>query len=450
MISPRQASNPFTRSTQRAQRLRQTLEVTVAGLAASLHMHMPAGAYRDFYLWAISDENPHREAYLRAVALTQLVNMTVELLDEFADESHWQHLLAHTVPMNVYQIHEVVSDNLAIGLAGSGREDATHALRHKLLYVFNRAMIARLLGELTPATHLLGPLQGAAARISLFEQSLIRDRHRMFVMTYLRRRSGVSLHHLEHAGWASLVANIEAGVDLARSVRACRGGDLVRQGLIGRYEVGNRLLSRETLTQQQLAEVGAYSILVIPTLAYYVTVLAEIVQPLERFSTIVEDGSLTAALYDAALIVRLLNDMGTRLVTLSAREQAVLCSDLFATSRRLAGAERPVTDLLLSIAEQSSLMTRIHKDVFFGEFNVCLYQLADTRSAADALSLFSRNLNYFSRLYAHTYTHLQATMALISERIGDERISRLILRFVRFHETLYSHPYSTDAGEYAI
>jgi hypothetical protein len=450
MSTLQQLADRITVATPRARRLEQTLAVTVAGLAASLQRHMPAGAYRDFYLWAISPENPAQAAYLRAIALSQLVKMTVELLDGIVDEPDWQPLLAHTVPMNVYQIYEVVSDNLAIGLAGAHCEDPHAGRRRRLLIGFNRAMAARLQGERAPAAQLLAPLQPAAAGVSLFDQSLIGDSHRTFVQTYRERRHDVPPDHLEYAGWAALVANVEAGADLARSLWACRGGELVRRGLIGRYEAVNRLLQRETLTLRQLADAGTYSILVIPTLAYYITVLAELVRPLDRFARIIADGSLAAVLADAALIVRLLNDLGTGLIRLAPEEQAALCERLRAVAERQPGPARRGTDMLFSTAQPAGLLTRIHKDVTFGEFNVCLYHLADTRSAGETFAVFRHNLAYFSRLYRQAGARLESGLAELSERAGEDWISRLIERFVRFHEVLYSHSYASDAGEYAI
>ncbi len=433
-----------------AQQYQRLLAITLAGLKASLHRHMPTGDYRDFYLWAISAENPHQDVYLQAVGITQLVKLTVTLLEGLADEDEWHCLLNHTVPMNVYQIYEIVSDNLAIGLAAPSNGNAVHRLRRDLLCKFNNAMVERLNGAPRPAEQLLGPLQPAARHISLFEQSLTWRKHRVFAEAYLSHGNGSSLNDLDYALWPLLVANVEACADLAQSVNTCQLGHLLRAGLTSRYQAVNRLLRGESLTLPQLAKVGTHAILVIPTLAYYVAVLAEIIQPMNYFPRIVADGMLADALYDAALVVRLLNDLGTELLTQVAGERAALLERLEMRYYACPAAAQTVTSLLVGAAPEFGLLTRVHKDILFGEFNVVLHNLANSQTVPEALSIFGHSLDYFSQLYANRYTRLVETLALISERLGDERVSQLVFRFVRFHQELYGNVYSTSVGEYAI
>ena len=203
------------------------------------------------------------------------------------------------------------------------------------------------------------------------------------------------------------------------------------------------------MTRPQLADVGADAILVMPTLAYYVSVLAEIVRPLDQFPQVIEDGTLADALYDAALLVRLLNDIGTELLVMPASEQAALLDTL-----RLRLAEQPeaatLPNVLMAAGGQGTQFTRIHKDVLFGEFNVSLYGLEDIFCGSKALQVFGDNLAYFSQLYSQQRASLGEAVHLINERLADERIGQLIIRFVQFHEELYSQPFQTSAGEYAI
>jgi hypothetical protein len=77
---------------------------------------MPSSAYRDFYLWALSSENPHRQTFLEVNGITQLVKLTITLLDGLVDSQDWPQLAEASILMSTYQIYEIVSDNLAIGL----------------------------------------------------------------------------------------------------------------------------------------------------------------------------------------------------------------------------------------------------------------------------------------------------------------------------------------------
>ncbi|HET7087491.1 MAG TPA: hypothetical protein VFL17_02460 [Anaerolineae bacterium] len=425
------------------------LAMTLAGFEGSLRRHMPASAYRDFYLWAISAENPRQDAFLQAMGIPLLTKLTVTLLDNLVDDRAWRQLAECSAPISSYLTYEVVSDNLAIGLASPRPDDMTGVLRRFLVRAFNHAMIARLSGDPRPAAQLLAPLQSTARRISGFDQSLNRDKQRACSEAYLILRSDLELADLEYAVWPALVANVEACLDLAESLRARHAAGLLREGLVRRYQAVNHLLEARNTPLPQLVAVGADAILVAPTLAYYVAVLAEIIQPLERFSHVIADGTLASALYDAALLVRLLNDLGTGLVTLAARERSALL-DMMMTQYRECSTARTTADLLLNMSDDMDLFTRLRKDILFGEFNVALDGLAHIRLTPDTLLAFGRNLSYLSQLYAQRRTTLQETLAAIGERLGDERVSALISRFVQFHEQLYSNSFHTPAGEYAI
>lgn len=448
--SPERTSTERTaRSGDLGLRFQQALEVTLSAYEGSLRQHMPAGAYRDFCLWALSSQNSQRPLYLRVMGITQLVRLTVTLLDGVVDDPGWRRLLDYVGPLNAYLTYEAVSDNLAIGLAGLAVKDPTYALRRELLHAFNHAMTRRLDGEAIEAACLLDPMRPVAQRISLFDQSLARTSHLALAQAYLEQRSGLSLGELDHAVWPPLIANIEACADLARSTSDCQIGHLVRKGLCRRYEAVDRLLTVEPLTLSQLAELGAYAILVIPTLAYYVAILAEMIASCAGLRRAIEDGTLERALYDAALLVRLLNDLGTRLLVF-ADEREELLSYLQECYQANGEAPQTFTDLMPHVDGKFSLLTRIRKDVSFGEFNVALYNVRELRPVPDALQAFEANLDYFAQLYACHHARLLDEASILDECLGHDQISQLILRFVRFHEMLYSNPYHTSAGEYAI
>lgn len=433
-----------------AERFDYTLAATLAGFEAGLERYMPAGAFRDFYLWAISPKNAQREAFLQIIGASQLVKLTITLLDGLVDDASWPRLADHSVTMNVYQLYEIVSDNLAIGLAGQRKGDLMAGLRRDLLRVFNDTMVARLKGAPESAAQLLASWQPGARCISSFDQSLNGYKQRVSAEAYLSLQPDVALDDLEYSVWAALVANIESCVDLAQSINGCLTSHLLREGLISRYQAVNGLLERRALTLPQLADIGAEAILVVPTLAYYVAVLGEVIRPLERFHLVIENGTLARALYDAALLVRLLNDLGTRLVTQTPIDRAALVQALAMYHRDDPETTPTIADLLSGFSEGSGLLTRLHKDIAYGEFNVGLYGVADLTPRPEALLAFEHNLAYFAQLYAQHQSSLQEMSAMLTDHLRDDTLSTLIVRFVRFHEQLYANPYHMDIGEYAI
>lgn len=425
---------------------RQTLlEATLAGFENSLNQHMPPSPQRDYFLWGISAHNPQQTGFLQAIGFLQLVNLTATLLDGLVEPYLWPQLSDYTLYMNVYQLYEIVSDNLAIGLAHADADK-----RRNLLIAFNDVMIERLRGSRTPAARLLEPLQADAAFISTFGQSLIRETHLKFARLYVSEYPEVSLETLEYGLWPALVANIESCVDLANVLDAYQTGSLLREGLINRYWAVNRTLQARNAPLLELAAVGAHSILVWPTVGYYVSVLAEILCPNDYYISIIEDGTLAEALYTAAMLVRLLNDIGTGLLEQSHEQRALLLHNLEKTYQKNPDTLNSIGLLLLSDFDGQALLTRIHKDLFHGEFNVCLHNVRHRQSVSDAIRAFGDNLAYYAELYRQQYARFEALLATICERMQEDTISRLLERFVYFHEKLYAHEYTTPSGEYAI
>src|SRR5687767_14205729 len=104
---------------------------------------MPAGPYRDFTAWAYSADNPRRHEYLQSTGVIQLVTMNTRMLTGLVEEEDWPGMLRHAGRMNAYQVFEVVSDDLAIGL-GHPVLDEAQARRLDLIGALNRAMLQAL------------------------------------------------------------------------------------------------------------------------------------------------------------------------------------------------------------------------------------------------------------------------------------------------------------------
>jgi len=434
---------------QVAVRSQQMLESTVNGLQASLNQHMPPGPPRDYLSWGISRDNPDQQFFLQTIGLLQLVNLTATLLDDLVDDALWDQLTDYTIYMNVYQIYEIVSDNLAIGLGRPAR-DAQTQFQRTLLSAFNSAMIERLRHNPMPTTQMLEPLRPYTSAVSCFGQSLNREKHLQCAEPYLVERPEVSLRDLEFGMWPVLVANIESCVELANLLQDYHTGTLLREGLINRYWAVTRTLEARNAPLLELAAIGAHSILVWPTLGYYTAVLGEILSPNDAYPSLIEDGTLAEALYTAALLVRLLNDLGTGLLRQTDEQREQLVDVLWANYLKNSDTLNSISLLLLSDVDMPERLTRIHKDLFHGEFNVALHTVRQIRSVPDAIRVFGENLAYFSHLYAAQFARLEELLAIITTRLQDQTISTLIGRFVFFHEKLYSHRYTAQAGEYAI
>lgn len=432
-----------------AYRYQHALDVTMAGFAASLQ-YVPDSPYRRFCAWAIEASNPHREAYLQLLGIKQLVMMTVRLLDGLVDAEGWERLVPYCAPINAYLTYEVFSDNLAIGLARSDARDTSADVRRRTLHAFNSAMIDRLAGDTRPAAAMLAPLAADTRHVSLFDASLTADAHRALVERYVEHHPSALLGEIEASVWPLLVANIETCSSIVAALDASPLQQLVQQGLIRRYAAVNRLVAREPLTLAQRAAIGTDAILVAPTLAYYVAVLAAQGQAPRDLTDTIQDGSLPQALTDAALLVRLLNDLGSDLLTLPVEARTALQSVLTERYHERSDALPTLAALIMDLAADYPQLTRLEKDLVWGEFNVGIDPVRDSHAVADALAAFETNVGYYAELYQTCRHQLTGTLHAINTRLRDTTISQLIMRFVRFHEIMYGQSYQTHAGEYAI
>ncbi|WP_062989193.1 hypothetical protein [Nocardia anaemiae] len=64
--------------------------------------------------------------------------------------------------------------------------------------------------------------------------------------------------------------------------------------------------------------------------------------------------------------------------------------------------------------------------------------------------MFVDALDYYADLYRSQSETLAQRLSDLEAILSDRRIIEVTRRFVRFHQTLYSHRYDDLAGDYAI
>jgi hypothetical protein len=335
-------------------------------------------------------------------------------------------------PIIVQQTYEVISDNLSIGLAQRAESDGTFDERRAVVSRFNQAVIARLSGHGAPLAEALAPVRAAAQRLSLFEQSHSPEKHRALC--------GRFAADLEHDVWPALVAGGNATAALADACAADAVGRIVHDGLVARYAGVEALVREPERDLIRRLQLGADTILVRPTLAFFAGLISEHIRPRPAFATVVAEGMLDAAVSDAALLVRLLNDVGTDILRESEDAFARRSESLQSMQRR-----EGVRDSLLAVTLESSF-TRIHKDLALHEFNVCL----DLPPSADPLHAFTAALAQVREVYRQRMQTLVSKLAAIDAALEDTTISSLVMGFVLFHQKLYVHRHDDVRGEFAV
>lgn len=419
----------------------------VGEVERSIRDCVPEHPAREFFLWSFSADNPERERWLHLIGISQTVQLTLQLLAGLVGGAEHEALIDYLLPMSVYQFYEIVSDNLCIGLSSPIPHDTTRALRRELVLGFNDAMVQRLRGEPRPAAELLAPLRACAQGVSLLHNTLNASQYRKVAGHYLGQRPAASLADIDGAVWPLLVANIESCRQLAAAVAPYACGEMISQGLINRYLGVSALISEPELQLSRRLTASADAILVVPTLAYAICGLKEVVQPDAALAQSLRGGVLGEALYAAALLVRLLNDLGTPLLADAAVRKQLL-EGLRAASAGEAGAA-PLGDLLRQqCSRYGAALTRLNKDLVHGECNLGLFGLTEVPTA-QALGTLGGRLEQLARLYVQAKQYLAELAAEVTGRLGDARPMQLVQRFVGFHEQLYARAYTEASGEYS-
>ena len=433
--------------------------LTVEGYRASVAA-FPPGPYRDFCLWVL-DQPDLRPRWLQLIGLEAVVRMTNQVMTASAPTMRTDAVAPYVAAMNVYQVFEIVSDNLAIGLAVPTL-DAESAVRRRVLYEFNAELVgmlhaSRQIGTSRP------PWYAEAQQISGAAQSLAAAEHRSLADAYRQRcaglvasrpanrscerddprPSGVDVDELDRSIGPCLLSNRDTAASLLRMVADQPTAGYVRESLARRYAAVNRLLEQPPAEPAELVALGADTILVEPTLAYYCGVLGARLLPARAWGEAVAE-ALRQLLADAAVAVRLLNDIGPGLLEHAAPERADLLAAL--------GPGATLRDSLLAPAEGriDSLTTRLRKDARFDEFNVGLDGLRDEPWNAATRRAFAERLDYLADRYVHSRRAITAGANLLTARSGSRLLGDVVVRFVGFHRALYRHSFQSDAGEYAV
>jgi len=429
--------------------IRQAVGEIVDEIRSRVFDYMPPSSFRDYYLWGLDPNNVYHDAWLQLTGVRQTVQFAARVMGTNFDPQLFLQLARFAAPMNLYLSFEVISDNLALGLAEYLPHDSTFFLRAHLMHDFNVAVCNALIGNGREAHEILSVNESLARRISTFHQSLSPLKHATLADAYLRHSRYVPLDDLEYSLYPLLLANFQSALDLAAHSGTLVTGSIIQRGLYRRYYSSDRALLDPNLTMGQVVNISTYAILIMPVVAYYLEGVASAIGLREELARVSQDGTLFKALYHAALLIRLLNDLGTGLIKQDKQERAMMLREMHQHSREMRADT--LTGFLRDVSEQyGARLTRIAKDVKYGEFNVALYNLRQGAPFDYTFGVFGERLEYFSRLYLQKYARMQAHLDVMSQRLGDDTLSNLIERSVLFHERLYDNPYTHERGEYAI
>jgi hypothetical protein len=431
------------------ERFKELYNKTIERLVASFETHVAESPYRHFGKWALTSTGPEHDDFAQIFGIKQLTRMSALLLERTATRKEtWRAVLTPTAVINTWLTHEVISDNLGIGLGfPSSFDDEQMHVRRELIYRFD-AEIQRIL-EL-PGTRSISAEEAAIpflqydGKESIFSHMLAPEKYRCLARTFAVH-SAESAESVENCVSAALAANILSCFDTLASMTHGKLKELTRRWITSRYMAVDKLMKTEGMTTDELIDYGACTILVAPTLGYHIDSLANANGDSKRIDT-QAILPLEQSLRSAAVLVRLLNDLGTFLLTCSSEERDIAfeqASAEFGVTRY-----QPLADVLVRF--QSPAFTRLAKDAIFREINLALHGLGHRPASVAVTDEFHRRIRVYAEIYTQEKSRMNVALERLQEQLRDDQYGTIIASFVGFHENLYNNHYHTNGGEYAI
>lgn len=423
------------------------LTSTIHALRQRLHASRHQSQQSQFLWWGLDDTTPEHETFAQITGLTQLAHLSGALLKGLIEEEHHAAIGPYCGALNAYFFFEITSDNLAQNLGPLAGRDSTANLRRGLLTAFNQAMIARLRGDQHTAADLMQRIKPLCATVSSLDHNLNADKRNALLQIYAVS-AGVPLEAVEYDLWILLQENIESCARLLHNLRESPLRDSVRQNLIHRYEALNALMLNDSNSREVLLDHSTWTILVAPTMLYFIAALHRVTPLPKQLTPALEDGLLNEAAYSTALVVRLLNDLGL-LMTMPENEFRSQMEFLHLCHQGNPGAYATLDDAISAVTPYTPAFTRLHKDLHHGEHNVSFHRLAPALTS-ETLHQLEVNLHHYRRVYQQQTAHLEALLNRLTESLGDARPSQMMQRMVVFHERMYAAPFTESAGEFAM
>lgn len=395
---------------------------------------LPPSQYTDFCRWILQPTNPALTTFLHLSSLTQMGSLFTYLYGSAtADRDRWDHLCAEFSSLLLYQRYEVISDNLAMGLALT---DAPHA---PVVAAFNRMIIA-VLTDTAPID--LRALQQITATVPWLDQHLAAEQYRAMVDTF---NPDAQLE-----AWVPLSANILACRDMLAQIQHPVANARIRQGIRDRYEAMHTLCTTSAPhTLDDLIRLQTATMLVIPTLDYCVNLYGQIYRddPTEQ-ATIATHPQLHALIADACFLVRCLNDCGPSLML---ADPATIAQSYQALEQ--ATPPHPAESWLpwfLRASDGHAPFYRLHKDVTFREFNLLFAHLTADEAIPTAIAQLITNTQAVAQRYQATLQRFLQTSAVLADQPLLTIPVGIITRMVSFHQQLYANHYGDLTGDYAV
>lgn len=429
---------------------RTIVQSTVNNIRALIEDTLPQTAAQHFLLWILAPDNKHREDYLQITGILKIAELSAFLLYDLFDSSFQEKISFYLGALNCYFFFEIVSDNLAIGLAGNQKSNRQ---MQSALYIFNEIMQQKLLGDDRETCLLISPMADKIRHFSIFDQSLFPSELLKLFKLYNQNHVNVNDQNLQYNLLDYLILNIEACLKVTQYTKDPLIKPILVKSFCSRYAANSALLRLDKATSLELLiDYGTQTILIIPVLLYILSSINNIMM-YPNWQNLMQSGLLYKAIETASRLIRIVNDIGTQLIN-STQDELKAFQRQFIDHCQNAGQNGKFSflHLLSSFSENERFadnLTRIRKDIKYNEFNICLDNVRFIKDGKESCDLFFNNLKVCCEIYKQQRLQLLLLLEEIDNQVRNENISLPILRIVEYHEKLYENSFENSSGEFA-
>lgn len=396
---------------------------------------------KNFFLYLLNNKNPLFKNYMQFLGMDKIIKTSIGILNELiGNEVLNKNILSYIAALNAYFAYEVISDDLGIGTMYPTLKNKSQELCKEIIIKFNNAMQEKLMGNKNSSSILLKPYASLINSIPSYN-------HHYFAEQYIKLHphAHTSIHELEYSLGIYLSLNIDACQNFINLLKDHPIYILLKKSVTERYTALNQLFKVDHFTSPKtLAEHGAKTILITPTLAYLIGVV-DIFYPNPKLNKIIQQNLLAKPLEISSCMIRLFNDAGSKLIMASNDEQELVFNKIRQIYQKQISIFRDtsILDFLEEIYKTQcelniqSYLKRIKKDIIHGEFNICYDNVRYLVVSEESLNMFFENIRYYSNLYQIDKATLTNHLQDIDKQLGSTKISTIILNSIKFHQKHY-------------
>ncbi|GAA5527425.1 hypothetical protein [Herpetosiphon gulosus] len=388
--------------------------------------NMPDSSVKAFYKWIIEDKNSLRVDYLQKSGILKMVELYSYIFHFISkDDDKIVNLCEKISDLMIYQVYEIISDNICITsdkIVSKNKVDLNIKINNSIIEALNNTHRIKLID--------IGEFDFISNHLS--------EDNSQFIDGYRAISKEIDI---QNESWIIVYMNIISCINVINNI------DLhnYKKSMIRRYNSVNHISMNKYDDIKEIIKLQSETILVSQTLQYCINIYTKIYVKNDITYKIFNDSNILSIIYDVAIVIRLLNDLGLYFLEYSLQEIEMRFDNLL--NNEIMGNETWV-EWFLRIALDLPF-TRLYKDILFNEYNISLYNIEFEMNYRDVIYRILNNTKYLSLIYKKCMKNIESKRKYLFDN-DYGYIFDIVMNMVKFHQDVYSKEYTSKEGEFAI